>query len=121
MKKGGIFKSFIILTILLALIIYMGYKPFLSYMKFLSLKEKLNQIAKFSKMQKSLEEVRASVIKELNDSGFYFSPQDVSVYYEKENIVIKAQLSDTFKWFGDNLIKPINYKVEVKRLPVIIE
>ncbi|MEN3047001.1 MAG: hypothetical protein ABDH49_08535 [Candidatus Hydrothermales bacterium] len=121
MKKGGILGSIIVLVGLLGLIIYIGYKPFLSYMKYLSLKEELNRIAKFSRTQRSLEEVRDSVIKKLDEFGFYFSPKDVSVQFEREHVVIKTFFSDTFKWFGSRIIKPINYKVEVKRLPVITD
>ncbi|MEO0284676.1 MAG: hypothetical protein ABIM98_01785 [candidate division WOR-3 bacterium] len=121
MKRGGLLRSILIIVLLLVIIIYGGYEPFLSFMGYLSLKEKLNEIAKFSRMHKDIEEVRNRVLEELSQSRFYFNQEDVGVYYEGENIVINAKFSDTLKWLGNYIVKPINYKVEVKRLPVSID
>ncbi len=120
MKRGDILRSILIIILILVIIIYGGYQPFLSFMGYLSLKEKFGEIAKFSRMHKDVEEVKNRVLEELSQSRFYFNPEDVGVYYEGENIVIIAKFSDTLKWIGNYIVKPLNYKVEVKRLPVSI-
>ena len=120
MRKGGILRTILIVVLILVVIIYGGYQPFLSFMGYLTLKEKFNEIAKFSRMHKDIEEVRNRVLEELSQSRFYFNPEDVGVYYEGENIVISAKFSDTLKWLFNYIVMPLNYKVEVKRLPVSI-
>lgn len=120
MKRGGILRSILIIILILLVIIYGGYQPFLSFIGYLSLKEKFNEIAKFSTTHKNVEEVKNRILEELSQSRFYFNHEDVGVYYEGENIVIRAKFSDTLKWLFNYIVMPLNYKVEVKRLPVSI-
>jgi len=118
MKSGKVLRTILLFIIVATLIVYGGYGPFLSYMGYLSVKEKCKELAKFAGMYKNTDEIKNIVMKKLEEEGFYFSSFDVSVYYDGDNIVIRAIFSDTLRWFGDKIIKPLNYKMEVKRLPV---
>ncbi|GEM_PF-3968639 len=120
MKRGEILRTILFFILVGIIIVYGGYEPFLSYMGYLSVKEKCKELAKFARMYKDTEEIKNLVMEELKEEGFYFSPLNVSVYYEGDEIVIRAMFSDTLRWLGDKITKPLNYKVEVKRLPVSI-
>ncbi len=120
MKKGGILRTILLFIAFCIIIVYAAYPPFLSYMNYLWVKEKCKELAKFARTYKSLEEIKNLVIKNLIEKGFYFSPLNISVYYEGNEIVIKALFSDTLRWFNDRILKPLNYKVEVRHLPVSI-
>jgi|Deesub1362B_J571_1020462.scaffolds.fasta_scaffold03237_2 hypothetical protein len=120
MKRGEILRTILFSVLVAIILVYGGYGPFLSYMGYLSVREKCKELAKFARMYKDTEEIKNLVMEKLKEEGFYFSPLNVSVYYEGDKIIIRAMFSDTLKWLGDNIIKPINYKVEVKRLPVSI-
>ena len=118
MRKGEILRTILLFIVVGIVIVYGGYGPFVSYMSYLSVKEKCKELAKFARMYKNTEEIKNLVMQKLKEEGFYFSPLNVSVYYEGDEVVIRAMFSDTLRWFGDKIIKPLNYKVEVKRLPV---
>ena len=120
MKKGDVLRTIFFILFLGVMIVYAGYRPFVSYMRYLSVKDRCKELAKFARMYKGTDEIRSLVIDKLKESGFYFDPTNVSVYYEGNNIVIRALFSDTLSWLGDRIIKPLNYKVEVNRLPVSI-
>ncbi len=121
MKRGGVLRTILILILIAIIIIYGGYPPFISYMSYLSIKERCKELARFAKMYKSTEDIKNKVIEKINEEGLYVRPYRVSVYYEGEKIIIRANFTDTLIWFGGYVIVPLNYKLEVKRLPAHIE
>lgn len=119
-KKGDVLKVIIIWIGLLALFVYIAYPPFMSYMRYLSLKERCKELARFAKSY-TVEEIKKEIFQKIEENNLPVIQDSVIVYYDGPEIVIWIGYTDTLIWLNGQIIKTLNHKVEVRRIPEAIK
>jgi hypothetical protein len=116
MKKG--FVKFLIPILIFAILAYIGIPILISHLRFLAIKDRAKEMAKFSRFYDRREMI-LKIIERANENNVKIDSSSISIWEEGGYTKIKFYYEDTIRYFtGHTIIRP--HEVYVEEIPTFV-
>lgn len=116
MRRG--FVKFLIPIVILGILIYLGIPILISHLRFLAIKDRTKEMAKFSKFY-SRREIISKILERANENNVKIDSSWIEIWEEGGYAKIRFYYEDTITYVGRyTLIRP--HEVYVEEIPTFI-